>query len=345
MCLADCEARGFFCSQKMKNYAVILLLMASIQSLAQHERIDVSPGPEDMVLDASGPSPRLIISCGDFFKPHRNSRQHAIYYYYLESGDRGEFEIRGLPAGLEFFPHGIDISRDGKKLYVIYHDKKNQGKNSGVAIFNVNGTVLDLAEPLLMHPKLMSSPNDLTVADGGVLYVNNTGGLSVFGLICRLVFRKKAFVTRIDPKTREFSKAYRGIWIGNGIHAVGRQVYVVDSFTKSLHLTRMNDDGTLSLERKIKVAKNLDNISEDGGRLYVASHTSAIKLNRASKRSDVVSPFSVHTVDMKTYAVREIVTPADDLPISAVSTAVKFGGHLYLSQIFDSFILKVEYTK
>lgn len=301
--------------------------------------INTAPGPEDMVLSLSG-SPRIIISCGDFFKPHQDKRQHAIYYYDINDNRSAEFEINGLPKDLEFFPHGITLDKNQEKLYVIYHDQENSKRNNGIAIFDVEGTQL-LFNDTLTSTKFLKTPNDLTVTDDGTLYITNEGGFGLWDIVSRL-FMRRSFIARYDPVSKSFSRAFRKTVVANGIHSIGDKVYIADSFKKKLMVTQRQSNGSLKLTGKIKVAKNMDNITQDGDKLYIASHFSGWKLKKARSRSNVRARFCVHTIDLVSGEVNMIIEPGNDLPINAVSTALSYNGHLYLSQIFGDFILKVK---
>ncbi|MEJ0028866.1 MAG: hypothetical protein WDO15_00075 [Bacteroidota bacterium] len=98
-------------------------------------------------------------------------------------------------------------------------------------------------------------------------------------------------------------------------------------------------DGSLSLVRKIKVARQLDNISFVDGKLYISSHNSLKQLRKAQTDSTVKPPSSVYEVDLTKGKSKRIYDVKDGKPISAVSTAFVYDGHLYMSQIFDNFIV------
>jgi len=304
----------------------------------QPQVINTSAGPEDIVLDKSG-SPRLIISCGDFFNIGNENRTGAIHYYDIEQDVAGKFNIVGLPAGIQFFPHGIALHPKEKRLYVIVHDRNS--KSSSVVVFNIQGNDLQFAEEIRSKKFIKSSANDLTVTDDGNVYLTNAGSFNPLTLVTRALFIRP-FITHYDPKTKKFRKA-RYTWFGNGIHAMGDKLYYVDAIWKCIREMKINENGRLSMIRKIKVARTLDNISYYEGKLYIPSHNSLKKLKKARNDHNVKPPFSVHEVDLATGTSKSIYTSTDGKPISAVSTSLRYGDDLYLSQIFDAFIIKMKY--
>ncbi|MEJ0028867.1 MAG: hypothetical protein WDO15_00080 [Bacteroidota bacterium] len=105
--------------------------------------IPTSPGPEDMLLDTSSTSPRLIISCGDFFHTNKPTRAGGIYYYNISKDIVGEFHRIGIPGDIQFFPHGIAKHPKKNMLYVIIHDRSGiETGNNGIIIFNIEGDQL-----------------------------------------------------------------------------------------------------------------------------------------------------------------------------------------------------------
>jgi hypothetical protein len=134
------------------------------QSNTQPQVISTAPGPEDMLLDTSGP-PRLIISCGDFFNIRNANRKGALYYYNIQDNVAGEFNLMALPPKMEFFPHGIAMQPRETKLYVIVHDRDS--KHSSVVLFNSKADNLEFAEEIRNEKFIKASANDLTVSDDG----------------------------------------------------------------------------------------------------------------------------------------------------------------------------------
>lgn len=302
------------------------------------EVISTGPGPEDMLLDQS--TGRLIISCGDFFNAGKPSRKGSINFYDPSTSNAGVFTIKDLPSGVQFFPHGIAMHPKENKLYVIIHDNNYSLSGNGIVIFDINGDELRY-NTLLKDEDCLKTPNDLTVAENGSVYVTNDGGFSLWEMFSRL-FIRRSFVARYDPWAKKFDRAYKRLAVANGIHAIGNKVYIVDSFKKRIRETEIQKDGTLKLVDKIKVARSLDNITDHNGSLYIPEHESALKLQKAKKDREVKPGFTVHKIDLATKTPSVIYTSTNGKPISSVSTALYHDGHLYLSQIFDDFIVKIK---
>jgi hypothetical protein len=88
------------------------------------KKIHTSPGPEDMALDASTGTPRLLISCT---QRRKGEPAYGGIDAYAFSGDRAlpmELDWQGSP--ILFFPHGIAIAKagTGHYLYAINHAKE-----------------------------------------------------------------------------------------------------------------------------------------------------------------------------------------------------------------------------
>jgi hypothetical protein len=118
---------------------------------------------------------------------------------------------------------------------------------------------------------------------------------------------------------------------------------VANSFTNKLYELNKASDGLLTLNKKIKVAKQMDNLSFEptSKKIYIASHDSFIKLMRSRRKGN--SPFTVYSLDLSTYEVTKVMNN-DGRLISGVSTALYYDSHLYLAQIFGNYIEKVKLT-
>lgn len=312
----------------------------SYVDITQKDTILTAYGPEDMLLDTSGVNPRLIISCGDFRNVKNINRRGAIYSYDLRTGVSAPFSVEGFDSK-NLFPHGISLmASNPAKLYVINHGSDDKKENNEILVFTIKDNVLRL-DTLLKDPCL-TTPNDLFVLPDGSFYVSNEGGLSVGALLSRL-FSRPSNVVYFDAATSSFRKAYRKVTVANGLHVIGDKLYVADAFKKKLLVLNIAADRSLTLNSKIKVSKGLDNISvsQAGDKFYIPAHDNVFKLNATRKKQGRLSPFSVYEIDIHSTNVTKLICNNGSL-ISAVSTALVSEQHLYLSQIFDNYILKLK---
>jgi hypothetical protein len=308
-------------------------------TLVESERIIAGNGPEDILIDNSTGHARLIISCGDFRNSDNIKRSGAIYSYDFQSGNTSRFTT-DLPDTIPLIPHGISLlAGNPARLYVINHSYGNDEKKHAILIFTISENELHL-EQVIKDEKYLTSPNDLTVLPDGSFYITNTGPFTA-GSFFKRMFTSLSNVTFYNASTKSFTVAYDKIWVANGIHVIGNKLYVANSFTNKLYELDKAPDGSLTLNKKIKIAKQMDNLSFDvtSNKLYIASHDSFVKLSKS--RIEGNSPFTVHSLDLSTYQVNKVMNNDGSL-ISGVSTALYYNDHVYLSQIFGNYIAKVK---
>ena len=136
---------------RMKNMIRILLVATltftsfccsalTAKSEVTAEKIEVKPGPEDMVIDTLHGEPRLLISCAARREEHKPYGE--IISYGLHSGDQVEMVRYNEPGDLLFKPHGIYLDRD--LLYVISHELEPD--YHPILIYRVHGDSLEFQD-------------------------------------------------------------------------------------------------------------------------------------------------------------------------------------------------------
>jgi hypothetical protein len=331
------------------NAVIFLLFVSALISCAQEintsviesQKIYAGKGPEDILLDTTS-NPRLIISCGDFRNINKANRRGVIYSYDFQKKAASPFVIDNLPDSVEFFPHGISILPGSPAhLYVINHNRDNDKKKHTVLIFEINSNILHLNK-IIKSEEFLTSPNDLSVLSDGSFYFTNTGPFTL-GSFVRRLFTHPSNVTYYDKGTSVFHVVYNKIDVANGVQVIGNKVYLVNSFTNRLHVLNKASDGSLTLDKKIEVTKNMDNLSWDvqNNKLYIASHNSIFKLNKLKSDSTRHSPFRVHALNLSTNEI-SIIMNNDGSLISGVSTALVYNEYLYVSQIFGNYIERIK---
>ena len=317
----------------------ILLTMLFVSFLPGYgkepaQRIEVKPGPEDMVIDTLQEEPRLLISCSarrEAQKPYGEIISHKLH-----SGIQQEMLRYNEPGNLLFQPHGIYLDRD--LLYVISHEREPD--YHPILIYRVHGDSLEFKE-LIDSPDL-HSPNALvTGPDGEIYFVNDSGKR---GSLAEKIFNlKRASVVRLSKNQEakwDSETVAKKLSYPAGINRIGNRLYAGDAIQNKVHVYEIEGEALVPLS-EIKDLKGNDNIRIYKGQLLTACHVKPLRFIKYVKNPEKHSPVEVFQVDPETgQAVSLFYT--DGSLISAGSTAVIFESHLYICQVFEPFILKVE---
>jgi hypothetical protein len=298
------------------------------------ERIQIAPGPEDMVLDTSRMGPRLIISCSgrrDVHKPFG-----GMVSVDLITGKQFLMERLDEPDGILFRPHGIYL--DGDLLYVISHEKEPD--YHPVMLYRVVGNQLHFLE--LIHTDHQHSPNALVTGSQGEIYLVNDSGKrgSLWEKVLKL---KRATVEKLEKSSDgswEAETVATGLSYPAGINRIGDQLFVGDAILNCIH-PYMITPGGLIPSGEIKGLKGNDNIRIYQGQLLVPGHVKPLKFIKHAKNPEKLSPVDVFLANPQTGEYTTLYSTNGE-SISGGSTAIIYGKFLYISQVFDSWILKVE---
>ncbi len=298
------------------------------------ERISTGPGPEDMVLDTLHGAPRLLVSCTGRRESH--TPYGEIEAISLPGSGRTILPRLGEPADLVFRPHGICL--EGDLLYVISHEREPDVHP--VLIYRVAEKQLEFIEQI-DHP-LLNSPNALVAGPGGELYVVNDSGKR--GSMTEKIFRlKKAGVIRLKKDTGENWEAREvasGLSYPAGINRIGKTLFVGDAIQHRIHTFSITAD-TLLPGKGLEGLKGNDNIRTHGNDLLTTGHLKQFRFIRHVNDPGNPSPVAVYRADPVAGTFR-VIYRTDGTAISAGSTAIIHGDHLYISQIFEPYILRVE---
>ena len=298
------------------------------------QRIEVGPGPEDMVLDTLQGSPRLLISCTGRREEHKPYGE--IESLNLVTGERTILSRYNEPADLKFRPHGIYLDHD--RLYIISHEQEPD--DHPILIYRVKADSLEFME--IIQTASQHSPNALVTGPQGEIYFVNDSGKR--GSLAEKIFKlKRASLVRLE-------KAAGGSWEAQfiasdlgypaGINRIGKQLYVGDAILHRIHVFGIGSKGVLP-ESEIKGLKGNDNIRIHDGLILVPGHIKPFKFIKHVKDTGKLSPVQVFLADPESGEVKSLFLTDGSL-ISAGSTAILYQGFLYISQVFDPFILKVK---
>jgi hypothetical protein len=298
-------------------------------------KIEIATGPEDMVLDTFFAQPRLIISCN----ARRNNETPfaEIMQYNLTTGEKSILK-RKNDASKNFKPHGIDIRKIDNTvwLYVISHnDAENKQEIITYKVFENHLEYVDT----YTH-KLIVSPNDVSIASDASFYVTNDARKRN-NMLEKILAKKSSTIIHLHTQLKEEAKiATKNLAYANGIFYLDSLVYISTTQRKELNEYSIQSNGTLLKNKNLARIKGMDNISLYGDWLIVPAHLKFIKFIKHVSSSKNKSPSVVFAINRIT-GEQKVLFSDDGKKISAASTALIYNGHLYISQVFDDFILKV----
>ena len=297
-------------------------------------RIQVGPGPEDMVLDTLQGESRLIISC----TARRETEEPfgEMVACLLPSGEVRELVRLNEPAGLLFRPHGIYLDRD--LLYVISHEREPD--DHPVLIYRLKGDTLLFTEAV--RTPLQHSPNALVTGPGGEIFLVNDAGKRG-SIMEKMLKLKRASVVRIARNGEgewDAATVASGLGYPAGINRLGETLFVGDAILHRIHIYTISGRELLPAG-EIRGLRGNDNIRIHEGRLLVPGHIRPFRFIAHAGHPDRKSPVAVFEADPRSGESR-VLYADDGSAISAGSTALIYRDKLYISQVFGSYLLEVE---
>lgn len=297
------------------------------------ERLVTGPGPEDMVLDTLHGEARLILSC-----TARREDQDPFGEIMSLNPDNGSETalIRyGEPEGMVFRPHGIYL--DGDRLLVINHEREPD--LHPILIYMIHGDSLELTDRIISPSQ--HSPNALVTGNNGVIYFVNDSGKRGSLIEKALKLRRASLVKLVkdsdgnwEPEILAENLAYPA-----GINRLGDTLYVGDAVLHRIHRFTLSGE-SLEAGKMIRGVRGADNIRIHEGQLIVPGHVKPLRFIGHTKDPGKLSPVAVFSIDPVSGRSTTLYY-TDGSSISAGSTALVFGEYLYISQIFEPYILKV----
>lgn len=304
-----------------------------------YARIEVGPGPEDIALDTSNGMERLIVSCSE--RRSEDYSRNGFYAYNIQSRELLKLPMEGLPDSIQFRPHGIDIGLiEGKRiLYCVNHEKNAEdfppkGRQS-ILIFELQADKV-VFQKQLTH-RILISPNDVCTDHNGGIYVSNDSG-ERNNSIEKLFELRRSTIIHFDGANWKYVgdkfKYANGVGVRNShLFVTGTQEAMVASY-------RIKEGGELTERINIPSMKGNDNITFSDGKLVTTSHLDFMKFLKHVKHDDKPSPCAVYSIDLKTHQLDTLYMD-DGTVLSAASTGLVYNGNLYVSQVFNPFILEI----
>lgn len=303
------------------------------------EKITVGAGTEDFALSPDGST--IYVSSHE----RRGWKVPGdIFAFNLKSRQVKKLTRSGEPADVFFSPHGIDTlaKGSGQFLYVVNHGKEINDADQSILIYRLAGDTL--AFVARVRHELINSPNDVSAIENGSFYVTNDHGSrgSLWEVFWGLKRSKVTFCTlsslaadaQIDCRV-----ATDGLAMANGILAEKDKVYVSATREDAVYEFTRNADGALTNKTKIADPAGPDNLFRYEKFLLTASHTSNWKFFRHASSASNKAPSYVVSVNTQNKEVGALYF-SDGNEISAASGAFIHNGRLYISQVFEDFILE-----
>lgn len=345
----------------MKNWLFLLLSFSFLScaklpiaevSYSAYNKIPVGSGPEDMALDTlTSTTARLLVSCSE--RRIKDSLFGEIFSLNIATGKSQILPRKNNPPDLIFNPHGIDLVRNIRGevlLFCISHNEKK--REHSIIIYKVFPDRLEFQQKL--DSPLLVSPNDVAASPTGEIFVTNDSGKRNSKMEHLLKLKRSSVVMYVennffkDPSTGGWEK--KPVWqmaagnlsYANGIEAGSyRQIFVSTVLGNQLLSYKLNEKGNGFSDRKIIARlKGLDNISFlNKEEILVTSHPNLYKFLKHYKNAEKKSPSVVYKVNVASGEVQAIFSD-DGSNISAGSTAIYYNGKLYISQVFEPYILE-----
>jgi arylesterase / paraoxonase len=312
-----------------------------------YEKLATQAGAEDLSIDYQ--TGMAFISTDDRRFNSKNPQKRVkgkIYALDLKSEKPSPVDLTA-DFQADFHPHGIDLYRQGDKLwvFVINHRQEKNEKKSYVEIFEyINQSLIHLES--ISDESLMYSPNDLVAVGERQFYVTNdhyyrSGDwrISVENYL-RLPY---SFVNFYDGKT--FQKAARGISYANGINISkdGKWLYVAATTGKKIIIYRRDiQTGQLTESQEIDLNTGVDNIEiDEADNLWIGCHPKMLAFVAHAGDAKKYSPSQIYKIEKKgdTFQTPQEIFLNDGKAYSGLSVAGFYQKRLLIGSVFEPGIL------
>lgn len=319
----------------------IVLSLGACQSLPKDSpyptrKIPVMAGPEDMVLDRWENVDRILVSCYDR-RTEDSTARGAIVAYNLATEETFEMERRGEPDGLDFQPHGIDRHVIGKQshLFVISHTADPH--QHFIYEYRIEADHLQFIRN--HSSELFRSPNDVFVDEEGNMYVSNDRYDS--GTMKEAILKqKKASVVKESPDGT-VSMVCEDLGFANGLFIKDGYLYVGATRDNKVWRYPLEGNGEREMVNKMT---GPDNIMAYEDKMYVVAHPKPVAFIRHAKKQKNHSPVVVWEVVEGEKKGKAIFVDRGDR-INAGATAIRVGDKMYISQVFEPYLLEVDLSE
>lgn len=129
----------------------------------------------------------------------------------------------------------------------------------------------------------------------------------------------------------------------NGLAIKGDKLYISTTQRKDLLEMQIAINGSLSLSRRFKGQKGMDNLTIAGDYLLFPTHPRFMKFIAHMRNASKLSPADVYAYNLKDGSFVRIFSDTGER-ISAPATALYYRENLYIGQVFNNHLLKVRIT-
>jgi len=311
------------------------------------QKITVGSGPEDMAIDTSTGSTRIIVSCAE----RREDKPKIGQFYQINSADNSVAPMNILPQDLRIQPHGIDVvTIDSISfLYAISHDIIGPEIKHRIYRFTINKDTLLLDEKFTLENELLTGPNDIDVLEDGSFYVSNPMPSDGPNESTKAILGVKNGTVLYYNGKDKWTTALKDMCYPNGVWVNQEKNYLVVANGGCKAVERYPIENGMVVANKEASTKALgmdipigDNLMMDNqGVLWGTAHPCPLRFLDHLKDSNAPSPSQIFAMDPNTMKGSMVFQTNGEL-ISAASTALRIDNRLYISQVFDPFVLVVE---
>lgn len=330
-----------FLNKLFPIFVILVLASCSQQPIfnRDYNRIEVGPGPEDMALDTINGMERLIVSCSE--RRSSDYSQNGFYDYNIKREKLVLLAIEGLPKSIQLRPHGIDIALvDGvKTLYCVNHEKNEKdyppkGRQS-ILVFELLENKVIFKEQLTSE--ILISPNDVCTDYRGGIYVSNDSR-ERNNFFEKLFELRRSTVIHYNGTNWEF--VGDKLKYANGVGVLNNRLFVTGTQEKVVISYEIREGGKLTDRIDIPSMKGNDNVTFYGNKLVTTAHLDFLKFLKHVKHQEKPSPCAVYTIDLKSHQLDTLYLDNGSV-LSAASTGLIYKQKLYVSQVFNPYILEI----
>lgn len=307
----------------MQNKLFVFLVFLSVFSFSQ-EKIIVGPGPEDIVLDTFLRQERILISCD----PRRDDKPYTkhgdIWDFDIKTNKTGVLVRKNEPDDLSFNPHGIHLLFENQKpyLFVVNHFRKGKKRQSEIIRYQV--------------------VNDTLIFERRFPYTSTINSVYALSKDHFIITNDKKFNGNLaEFKQNQFVKIDKHIKYPNGLNVKDSILYLSTTMSNKIYAYPILADGTYGKPKKIAKIKGLDNIRMYENTLLTTSHPKLMRVVKHFKNKDKISPSVVYQIDLSTNESKPLYKD-DGAEMSAASVALIYKDYLYISQIFEPFMIRIK---
>lgn len=311
------------------------------------QKITVGSGPEDMAIDTSSGTTRIIVSCSE----RRPDQKRIGAFYQINPLDNFVAPMDVLPRNLSIQPHGIDVATiDGIPfLYAISHDVIDGEVNHKIYRFRINQNELLLDKDFTLEHESLTGPNDIDVLEDGSFYVSNPMPSDGPNESTKAILGVKTGTVLHYSQTSKWTTVLKDMCYPNGVWVNKEKSYLTVANGGCKAVERYPIENGMVVATKSASTKKLgldipigDNLMMDNqGVLWATAHPCPLKFLEHMKDSNIPSPSQIFAIDPNTMKGNMVFQTNGEL-ISAASTALRIDNRLYISQVFDPFVLVVE---